>query len=92
MQCKICQTTCNFIFNAPILNKYQIPFFKCKNCGFIQCQKAFWLDESYTEAINASDTGILSRNLFLQKTISTLAYFLFGKKAKILDWGGGMVF
>lgn len=89
MECKICKNLANLAFKTTILDKYQVSFFKCNHCGFLQSEEPYWLEESYVEAINISDTGILARNEYLRKITTTIIHFLFDKKIKILDWGGG---
>lgn len=78
-----------FAFKTTILKKYQASFYKCEKCGFLQSENPYWLQESYTEAINLSDTGILARNEYLRKIVTVLTFCFFGKNTKILDWGGG---
>lgn len=78
-----------FAFKTTILKKYQVNFYKCEKCGFLQSEDPYWLQESYTEAINLSDTGILARNEYLRKIVTVLTFCFFGKSTKILDWGGG---
>jgi len=89
MNCKICNTKTINIFESKILKKYNIKYFKCENCGFLQTEEPYWLKEVYSESINKSDTGILSRNLHLAKQASVIIYFLFNKDSKFLDFAGG---
>lgn len=65
MICKICAKQSNQIFKTKILNKYDISYFHCKHCGFLQTEEPYWLDEAYAESINMSDTGYMQRNLML---------------------------
>jgi len=60
-----------------ILNKYTIDYFHCPNCGFLQTQEPFWLDEAYKDPINISDTGYLSRNIYLSKKLTVSFRFIF---------------
>lgn len=41
MKCKICRSNSNEIFNAIIINKYKIDYFKCDNCGFLQVEDPY---------------------------------------------------
>lgn len=88
-KCKICDSTSNFIFDSIILKKYKIKYYLCPNCGFLQTEEPFWLEESYQEAINSSDTGILQRNYNFSKIVAVLIYYLFDKNSKFLDYAGG---
>lgn len=67
MTCKICNHQTKQIFQAKILNKYEIDYFYCEHCGFLQTEDPYWLDEAYNESINISDTGYMQRNLMLSK-------------------------
>jgi len=89
MNCKICNSETQNIFAAKILNKYNIKYYHCYNCGFLQTEEPYWLGEAYQESINIQDTGLLSRNLHLSKQITVILFFLFNKKAKYLDFAGG---
>lgn len=89
MICKICGSKTQELFSKIILNKYQIQYFKCNNCDFIQTEKEFWLKEAYSNSINSTDVGYLQRNIFYSKRLLILLYFLFGKKGKYLDYAGG---
>lgn len=87
--CRICNKENKSIFSAKILNKYYIKYYYCSNCGFLQTEEPYWLQEAYNESINVSDTGIMSRNLNLLKISTLLIYFFFDKNKKFLDFAGG---
>ena len=89
MNCKICGTLSEFVFEAKVLNKYEVKYFSCPNCEYLFTENPYWLDEAYNRAINISDTGLISRNIFLSKVVSTLIYFFFNKKGRFLDYAGG---
>jgi 2-polyprenyl-3-methyl-5-hydroxy-6-metoxy-1,4-benzoquinol methylase len=89
VKCKICGNKSFFHEQALILGKYNIQYFSCPFCGFLQTEEAYWLDEAYSKAITIYDTGIMQRNFtnavntvfFLNKTNM--------KDGKCLDFGGG---
>ncbi|MBW6440673.1 class I SAM-dependent methyltransferase [Patescibacteria group bacterium] len=89
MKCKICNKNNTRIFTSKILNKYEIDYFYCENCSFLQTENPYWIKESYRECINNTDTGILVRNIILSNIVSVLIYFFFNKNKKFLDYGGG---
>ncbi len=89
MKCKICQSQSIKKFEAVILKKYEVKYYLCSHCGFLQTEEPYWLEEAYTETINLSDTGIMHRNIRLSKISSVLIYFLFNKTAKYVDFAGG---
>lgn len=89
MNCKICDQKTQQIFKAKILNKYEIDYFYCKHCGFLQTEEPYWLEEAYSESINISDTGYIQRNLMLSDIITILLILFFDKNGKFLDYAGG---
>ena len=69
MKCKICTQTTKQIFTAKILNKYDIKYYHCEYCGFLQTEEPYWLDEAYKDPITLTDTGYLQRNILLSKKL-----------------------
>jgi hypothetical protein len=89
MNCKICESKVEKHFNAKVLGKYNVQYFRCKNCEYIFTEEPYWLEAAYKQAINIFDTGILERNLNFRKLVSILIYFFFDKQKKYLDYAGG---
>ena len=89
MKCKICDRENDSIFSAKIFNKYIVKYYACPHCGFLQTEEPYWLEEVYSESINVSDTGIMSRNIQLSKLSSVLLYFFYDKNKMFLDFAGG---
>ena len=89
MRCKICEQETERIFKLKVLNKYDVAYFQCKNCGFIQTERPFWLKEAYSEAVSALDTGVISRNLALVDLTTKIIYKSYDFSEKFLDYGGG---
>ncbi len=87
--CKICQKNSVKIFSAKILNKYDVDYYHCQNCNFIQTQEPYWLAEAYSSAIAATDTGLMKRNEVLRDQASVVLFYLFNKDACFLDYAGG---
>lgn len=89
MKCKVCQRDTSIAFSHQVLKKYDVDYRYCTHCGFLQTQNPYWLDEAYSSAIAAADTGLVQRNLYLSKKVSTLLFFLFDRDGKYLDAAGG---
>jgi hypothetical protein len=89
MICKICKSESSFFAKGKIMGKYEISYFKCNNCGFIQTEDPHWLTESYSEAINRTDIGYVGRNLVLSKATARLINTFFDKNKKFIDYGAG---
>ncbi len=89
MKCKICGGVSAFVFKAKMLYKYEVWYYSCMRCGFLQTEEPFWLDEAYQSAINVYDTGILNRNDILARKLALLLFFAFGYRVTYLDYAGG---
>ena len=87
--CRVCKMQAEDLFSTVVLGKYSVTYCKCSQCGYVQTEEPYWLDEAYNNPINDSDTGMIMRNLWLKNIAVTLIYFLFDKKKKFLDYGGG---
>ena len=89
MKCKICNADVELKFSNKVLHKYDIKYYYCRDCSFLFTEEPFWLEESYKSPINVIDTGILDRNLYFGKVVSSLIFFFFNKDKKFLDYAGG---
>ena len=89
MKCKICSASSKKIFSKKILLKYEVDYHQCTNCGFIQTDEPFWLDEAYNNAITSLDIGILKRNNHLIQIIPKFIDTFFPKSKIYLDFAGG---
>ncbi|MBK2094779.1 class I SAM-dependent methyltransferase [Francisella philomiragia] len=89
MNCKICNHKNESIFSAKALKIYDIKYYHCSNCGFLQTEEPYWLDEAYSESINISDTGYMQRNILLSQKLTVLLSLHFDKNSKFLDYAGG---
>ena len=89
MRCKICQSESSKFASARILEKYDVDYFQCANCGFVQTEDPFWLEEAYSEPIANSDVGLVYRNTHLSNVTENLIYNLFNHNAKFVDYGAG---
>jgi len=87
MKCKICETPTREFDTAIILGKYEVSYYHCPECGFINTEEPFWLEEAYSTAIASFDTGIMMRNI--QNATSLLFFLKFIESGPCLDFGGG---
>lgn len=42
MNCKVCGTSVDKIFISKILNKYDVQYYKCSNCDYLQKNLFSW--------------------------------------------------
>ena len=89
MKCALCLRSRNICFQAKVLNKYEINYFYCDNCGLLQTEPPYWLEEAYNSAIADADTGLVSRNIAISKRLACILFFLFDKDGKYVDMAGG---
>ncbi len=87
--CKLCNQPSDKAFQATILHKYNISYFACPKCGFIQTEEPYWLLEAYQNSINLSDTGLVQRNLFCSKISAAIIKSFFDSKSTYVDMAGG---
>ena len=89
MKCKVCTNNTSVLFRAKVLNKYDVIYYQCNSCNFIQPENPYWLEESYNKVITSLDIGLISRNNNLSDVATPLIYKYFGPDKKYLDYGGG---
>ena len=89
MICRICENNAEQFAEAKILFKHTIKYYKCANCGFVQTEDPYWLDEAYSEAINYSDIGLLKRNADLLRPTKNVIKFFFKSGSEFIDFGAG---
>ena len=89
MNCKICSRSTTAWARACLLGRYDVQYFRCGNCGFIQTEEPFWLDEAYSQAITNSDLGLVNRNITCAAICKALIGLSFDSRAEFLDYGGG---
>jgi len=90
MNCKICDSLSLSLFDkAIVLGKYEVSYFECKRCGFVQTEEPYWLEEAYSKVIGSSDIGLVSRNLVNLELTRTVIALFFSRQEKFVDYGGG---
>jgi Methyltransferase domain len=85
--CRLCAGPLRHSFNKIVLQKYDVQYFECTNCGSLQTEEPYWLEEAYASFLSNLDTGAANRNLNNLATVYFLTR-LFGAKNHI-DFGGG---
>jgi glycosyltransferase involved in cell wall biosynthesis len=89
MNCNICKSTSNLFSEYQILGKHHIKYYQCTECGFVQTESPYWLEEAYSDAIADSDIGLVYRNLQLSALTTRMIGNHFNSDAFFLDYGGG---
>lgn len=89
MRCHVCEGETSVVFAAEVLQKYNVEYYCCRFCGFVQAENPFWLSEAYQNPINASDTGLLSRNILFSSRTAALILAFFKRDGLFVDHAGG---
>lgn len=90
--CRFCGAKSKYWKTALIMQKYSVKYYDCNNCGYVQTEKPYWLEEAYSSAINKYDTGILSRNYQNAQLMIFLLMLIWGTKFReknCVDYAGG---
>lgn len=91
MTCPICTGLMKPAFSAKVLFKYQADYEVCDACGFLRAHEPYWLDEAYSSAIAAADTGLVMRNISIACKVATVLYWGMKERGegRYLDAAGG---
>ncbi|MGB7345038.1 MAG: class I SAM-dependent methyltransferase [Pirellulaceae bacterium] len=87
--CRVCNSQTNSFARATILNRYDIEYFRCTDCQFIQTETPYWLDEAYSSAIVSTDVGLVQRNEKFARIVDRTLKFVFPDAQQCVDFGGG---
>ena len=88
-KCRLCGQTTKHVFSAQVLNNIEVNYYRCDECGLLQTQRPFWLEKAYSSAINASDTGLMVRNMDQSRLVSSIILAFFDRTSRFVDYGGG---
>lgn len=89
MKCKICGHGMQPAFRETLLCKHDVAYFRCGNCGLLQTEQPYWLNEAYSDAIIDADTGLVQRNVLIAAKLAALLYFSFNSRGHYVDFAGG---
>lgn len=89
IKCAVCGASMSAVFQAKLLDKYDVQYHQCSGCGLLQTEEPYWLDEAYTDAIAVADTGLVMRNFSIASKLVVLLYLGFEKRGAFLDIAGG---
>ncbi|MCB1733927.1 MAG: class I SAM-dependent methyltransferase [Gammaproteobacteria bacterium] len=89
MECKICGSASERVFSKKLLQKYDVDYFRCPHCGFLQTQEPTWLDEAYNQAMSPLDIRLVARPLELAEITREILIRYFDADGRFLDYGGG---
>ena len=67
----------------------KVLYYRCANCELLQTEVPTWLEEAYSDPINAEDTGILLRNNLNVKVVIATLFSLRNYFSVVVDYAGG---
>ena len=88
-ECPVCNKQMLFAFPAKLLYKYDVSYYHCTECGLLQTEQPYWIEEAYKSAIADQDTGLVARNIRNRYFLEPILYYLFESNAKFVDIAGG---
>ena len=71
------------------MKKYRVEYYRCTSCGLISTPEPHWLEEAYTSAIYAGDTGLVRRCRIQSHVTGALIRAERLSHGRYLDWAGG---
>lgn len=89
MKCRICDAETRQLVAKRLLGKYDVAYFQCPACRFVQSEEPYWLAEAYKSAIARQDVGVAWRAERMVAHVAGLARTFFPPDARFLDYGGG---
>ena len=89
MKCKICESDSHHFAHGKVMGKYDVDYFQCSHCGFLQTEEPYWLDEAYSQPIASSDVGLAYRNFSFSQITKILLFNFFNHQENFVDYGGG---
>jgi len=89
MKCNICLSPSKLLFEKKVLQKHNVKYFRCVECGCMFTEKPYWLAEAYSEAITATDLGLVKRNLHIKEIVERIILLNLDHNGTFLDFAGG---
>jgi hypothetical protein len=72
-----------------VLHRHRVNYWLCGACGYVQTDAPTWLEEAYSDAIAASDVGLVARNIQYAAVTDSLVRRCFDASGSFVDYGGG---
>ena len=87
--CRICRGISESFARAIVMGRYDVEYFRCRDCQFIQTEQPYWLDEAYGDSIISTDVGMISRNERFARITDRLLSYAYPRAFQCLDYCGG---
>lgn len=86
--CRVCGNESSIALRGKLL-EFDVTYFECSACGYVQTENPHWLSAAYAEPINIFDTGILARNLVNARIVLGTMWLLGKCEGRLVDCAGG---
>ncbi|MFD9563824.1 methyltransferase domain-containing protein [Streptomyces sp. NPDC059994] len=87
--CGICRGTTRVTHRGTVLGRHEATYRMCDACAHWFVDEPHWLDEAYSQAVAAIDTGVVQRNLYLYPRLASVLVRMFGAGGVYVDYGAG---
>lgn len=88
--CRLCGSQSRLVCAQQVLYRHNVGYYQCPSCDLLQTQRPFWLEEAYSSALSALDTGAIARTMLCTELTRALAALLrIGPDDPCIDFGGG---
>lgn len=90
-RCRLCGARADYWNSNRLLNRYQISYYLCSECGSLETETPHWLDDAYDVSGIGDDVGAGQRTVDLVlKTAAILHHLKLPPNAECIDFGGGV--
>jgi hypothetical protein len=87
--CRLCGGISKFSFVKKILSKYEVGYYLCEDCGSLQTEEPYWLEEAYDPINEKFDTGQLVRTFHNAVFLKAILTHLDLLGCHLIDYGCG---
>jgi hypothetical protein len=85
--CRLCSGEAAKKFELLVLDRYQVSYFVCTQCGSLQADFPFWLKDAYEFSLSHLDAGAAQR--CLSNAAAVIVMSIFTGCRNVVDFGGG---
>ncbi len=87
--CRVCGSHTRILFTARVLKRYNVRYYQCSSCRFVQSEHPYWLDEAYHIPIGELDTSQIERSIYGAALVESLLPLIGSDRPRVLDYGAG---
>lgn len=89
--CRLCGARAEFWNHKRLLNRYDVRYYLCPQCGSLETEQPYWLDVAYDVTGTGDDVGAAQRTIDLVlKCSALLDRIKLPGDAECVDFGGGL--